>query len=356
MTRPQPTLRRQGRRMIFDVYNYFLKENNITDSLNKTAESTKKSVSTVKRIVKESKSSEFIVTFRTPGKKGQRIKPVTGIDNFDKGVIKGCIHNFHFTENELPTLSKFLAKLRTYIKFEGSEKSLRRIIKELGFKWKATENNRKVLIETSAITLLRINYLEKLRQYRQQNRPIVYTDESYVNATHTTTKGWTDGSSKGIKKPLSKGQRVVIVHAGSETGFVPNALLPFKSGMKSGDYHEDMNFEDCEKWIRTQLIPNLLQHSIIVADNASYYNKEYDLAPNANLRKADMQAWLSEKRITFTSEMLMSQLYQLIKNNKDRFKTFSIDKIFKEHGHDVLRLPPYYPDLNPIEMAWAAIK
>ncbi|CAK1584696.1 unnamed protein product [Parnassius mnemosyne] len=290
--------------MIFDVYNYLLKENNITDSLNKTAEATKKSVSTVKRIVKESKSSEFIVTFRTP----------------------------------------------------GSEKSLRRIIKELRFKWKATENNRKVLIETSAIRLLRINYLEKLRQYQQQNRPIVYTDESYVHATHTTPKGWTDGSSKGIKKPLSKGQRVVIVHAGSETGFVPNALLTFKSGMKSGDYHDDMNFQNYEKWIRTQLIPNLPPNSIIVADNASYRNKEYDLAPNANSRKADMQAWLSAKGITFTSEMLKPQVYQLIKNNKDRFKTFSIDKIFKEHGHDVLRLPPYHPNLNPIEMAWAAIK
>ncbi|CAK1578045.1 unnamed protein product [Parnassius mnemosyne] len=284
MTRAQPTLRRQGRRMIFDDYDYFLKENNITDSLNKIAEAAKKSVSTVKRIVKESKSSEFIVTFRTPGKKRQRIKPVTGIDNFDKGVIKRCIHNFHLTENELPTLGKLRAKLRADIKFEGSEKSLRRIIKELGFKWKATESNRKVLIETSAIRLLRINYIEKLRQYRQQNRPIVYTDESYVHATHTTPKGWTDGSSKGIKKPLSKGQRVVIVHAGSETGFVPNALLTFKSGMKSGDYHDDMNFENYEKWIRIQLIPNLLPNSIIVADNASYHNKEYHLVPNAYSR------------------------------------------------------------------------
>ncbi|CAH2089437.1 unnamed protein product [Euphydryas editha] len=227
---------------------------------------------------------------------------------------------------------------------------------KLGFKWKATMNNRKVFIETSAIRLLRINYLQKLRQYRQQNRPIVYADESYIHATHSTPKGWTDGSTEGLKKPISKGQRVVLVHAGSEMGFVPNALLTFKSGMKSGDYHDDMNFDNYEKWIRTDLLPNLSPNSIIVLDNASYHNKEYNLAPNANTRKADMQDWLSEKAITFTTDMLKPQLYQVIKNNKDRFKTFSIDKIFKEHGHDVLRLPPYHPDLNPIEMAWAAIK
>ncbi|KAJ4427109.1 hypothetical protein ANN_24724 [Periplaneta americana] len=28
----------------------------------------------------------------------------------------------------------------------------------------------------------------------------------------------------------------------------------------------------------------------------------------------------------------------------------------EEHGHSVLRLPPYHPDLNPLEMIWADAK
>ncbi|XP_045459312.1 uncharacterized protein LOC123669766 [Melitaea cinxia] len=166
--------------------------------------------------------------------------------------------------------------------------------------------------------------------------------------------GWADCSTAGLKKPISKGQRVVIVHAGSEAGFVPNALLTFKSGTKSEDYHDDINFENYQKWIRTQLVTNLPPNSVFVVDNAPYHNKEYDMAPNS--RKSDMQAWLTKNGISFDSDMLKPQLYDIIKNNKARLKKYSVDKILMENGHDVLRLPPYYPDLNPIEMAWASIK
>lgn len=350
------TLNRQSRSLVYNVFQYFSQDFKILEAYKKTAAATKTSVSTVQRIIKESKSSPFLVVFRTPGKKRPRRNPASDVDDFDKGVIKRCIHNFHFTEKELPTLEKLRAKLHQDINFKGSKTSLGRLIKRIGFKWKKTENNRNILIETSAIRLLRINYLKKLQEYRRQNRPIIYTDESYVHATHAKPMGWADGSTAGLKKPISKGQRVVIVHAGSEAGFVPNALLTFKSGTKSGDYHDDMNFENYQKWIRTQLVPNLPPNSVVVVDNAPYHNKEYDMAPTSNSRKSDMQEWLTKNGISFDSNMLKPQLYDIIKNNKPRLKKYSVDKILMENGHDVLRLTPYHPDLNPIEMAWASIK
>lgn len=30
--------------------------------------------------------------------------------------------------------------------------------------------------------------------------------------------------------------------------------------------------------------------------------------------------------------------------------------MIRDAGHEVLRLPPYNPDLNPIEMVWATVK
>jgi hypothetical protein len=52
----------------------------------------------------------------------------------------------------------------------------------------------------------------------------------------------------------------------------------------------------------------------------------------------------------------VTALYSLIKLRKSRFKTFKIDALLAEHGHSVLRLPPYHPDLNPIELLWESNK
>lgn len=54
--------------------------------------------------------------------------------------------------------------------------------------------------------------------------------------------------------------------------------------------------------------------------------------------------------------MLKPELYELIKRYKPTYKTYKIDAVLAEHGHSVLRLPPYHPDLNPIEMVWATVK
>ena len=35
---------------------------------------------------------------------------------------------------------------------------------------------------------------------------------------------------------------------------------------------------------------------------------------------------------------------------------YEFDIMMKLKGHDVLRLPPYHPELNPIELIWAAMK
>lgn len=148
---------------------------------------------------------------------------------------------------------------------------------------------------------------------------------------------------------------MVIVHAGGATGFVPNALLTFKAGSESGDYHDNMNFKNYCKWLQTQLIPNLPPHALVVVDNVSYHNKQLDAAPTSNSRKAKMQTWLTQKGLSFDETMLKPQLYALIKQHNDQFKTFSIDKVLFEKGHTVLRLPPYHPDLNPIEIAWSQI-
>lgn len=91
-------------------------------------------------------------------------------------------------------------------------------------------DKRKLLCESQDIRYKRINFLKKLLQYRSEGRNIIYTDETYIHSSHVREKGWFDDSLKGITKPISKGQRLIIVHAGGEKGFIKNGLLIFKSG------------------------------------------------------------------------------------------------------------------------------
>jgi hypothetical protein len=72
---------------------------------------------------------------------------VTDINDFDKCVIQLTIHEVYVQEKMSPTISKLFPKLRDRINFNSGSTSLRNNVKELGFLWKKTRNNRVVLIE-----------------------------------------------------------------------------------------------------------------------------------------------------------------------------------------------------------------
>lgn len=64
-----------------------------------------------------------------------------------------------------------------------------------------------------------------------------------------------------------------------------------------------------------------------------------------------MIKWLEDRHIAFNHKHTKAELYEIIKFRKDGEKQFKVDSLFSEHGHTVLRLPPYHPELNPIEKA-----
>ncbi|XP_056630789.1 uncharacterized protein LOC130441230 [Diorhabda sublineata] len=132
-------------------------------------------------------------------------------------------------------------------------------------------DRRKILCKSHDIRLKRINYLKKLIEYRNEGHDICYTDETYIHSSHVKDRGWYDETLKEIKKPISKGQRLIIIHGG-EKGFVNNGLLIFKSVTKTGDYHKDMNNQNFMSWVQKQLLPNLPERSVLVIDNAAYHN------------------------------------------------------------------------------------
>lgn len=68
-----------------------------------------------------------------------------------------------------------------------------------------------------------------------------------------------------------------------------------------------------------------------------------------------MQKWLTENNVEYNEGFTKPQLYELIKRHKPA-PEYEIDNLLKNHGHTILRLPPYHCDLNPIEMISSSMK
>lgn len=145
------------------------------------------------------------------------------------------------------------------------------------------------------------------------------------------------------------------MHAGSENGFVPGAELLYKCKSNTGDYHHEMDTKNFKKWLTEKLIPNLPHNSLVVIDNAPYHSTQTDKPPVSSSLKSEMQSWLRKNNISFEEKMTKPELYHKILINKPP-KKYIVDELMREHGHEVLRLPPYHCDLNPIEYVWNLIK
>ncbi|XP_050302789.1 uncharacterized protein LOC126740704 [Anthonomus grandis grandis] len=117
-----------------------------------------------------------------------------------------------------------------------------------------------------------------------------------------------------------------------------------------------MNFDNYKKWVTENLISNLKPKTVVVIDNAPYHNKQVEKIPTSLTKKAEIQDWLRLRGIPYDDNMLKPQIYYLIKLHKPKYKKYEIDELFNAKGHEVLRLPPYHPDLNPIELVWGELK
>jgi transposase len=127
---------------------------------------------------------------------------------------------------------------------------------------------------------------------------IVYVDETGIDIWLHREYGWSERGSPLIGKVSGrKYGRVGIVAAQMEKSI----LAPYQ-------YEGTMDSEFFEKWFAEKLLPALPSKSAIVMDNASFHRKS-KLCPLA-----------------------------------------------EEAGQRILFLPPYSPELNPIENFWSWLK
>ncbi|MBL0702128.1 MAG: transposase [Desulfosarcina sp.] len=188
-------------------------------------------------------------------------------------------------------------------------------------------------------------------------RPEVYLDESYVNKNHSNDFVWYyDDDGPWIQKPTGKGERLIIMNAITKDGWVPGAKVAFKSTRKTGDYHGQMNQDMFTKWFREKLLPNIPARSLIIMDNASYHNVLSPVsAPTPSCKKEKIRSWLERNHFPVKEDCLKAELVEILTKVGPQ-PTYILDEIASEQGYEVLRTPPYHPELQPIETCWGVVK
>ena len=141
-------------------------------------------------------------------------------------------------------------------------------------------------------------YQSKLDSFKQQGYPIVYMDESGFEAETIRPYGYAP-----IGKPCIDSYNWQAKKRTNVIGALYEKML------FALDYFEkNINSSIFYQWCKQTLIPSLKTNCVIVMDNARFH------------------------------------------------KNKCIQKLLNRHGHRILWLPPYSPDLNPIEKKWAQAK
>jgi len=318
---------------------------------------------TISRTIAEYKRTK---TVSSPNKKRTKKSLFDKIDDLDRNALRQKVHAI-WLRRQLPTIDKILHEVNEDPALPNFKRTtMYTTIKKLDFVF-AKRKRCSVLTEREDLIVWRRNYLYDIRKYRKEGRTIYYLDETWLNAGDCVDRVWMDktvkskhdafekGLTTGPTNPTGKGKRLIVLHIGSDKGFLPGGLLCFESKKNSADYHDEMNGDNFKEWFES-ILPRLNPNSIIVMDNAPYHSVQSEKYPASSWKKAEILEWLNSKGVVLDRPMLKAQLMVKVRELKPRRKSYIIDNLANEAGHTVLRLPPYHCEFNPIELAWAMVK
>lgn len=326
-------------------------------SIEQTAKGLGIGQATVRRIMAEYNKNEQSIPDRLQKSRG---RPEYTIPRELQPIVRQYIRskNLKGQHISIELLREYLKK--TNPEYDFSTTTMWRALSRWGFVY-GTGKRRSALKERDYVILARRRYLRQKRLNRNPDgtfiRPEVYLDETFINKNHSNQFTWyleIDGPD--VNKPSGKGERLIIVNAITQNGWVNNAKLVFEAKKKTGDYHGQMDWTNFSKWFLEQLLPNIPENSIIIMDNASYHNTvEENTFPKSNTVKEKLRKWLDDKEIPWGQDMLKAELFELCKKFKPK-PEYKIDRIAEAAGHSILRTPQYHPELQPIEICWGVVK
>jgi transposase len=325
-------------------------------STERTAHALGVGLATVKRVMADSKRSPAGVMQEESIRRG---RPPRVLSDSLQTITREYVRHANREGAHLT-----LERLSEYRQEEGSApnvsvSTLGRALDRWGFTvGKGTRSQH--LKEKDHVVAARYRYLRAKRGNRKGDdviRPEVYLDESDVNKNHSNDFIWSwDEDGPWVQQPTGQGERLIIRHAMTQTGWIPPAKLVLKRTRKTGAYHGQMHHKLLSKWFSEQWLPTIPKDSLIIMDNAPYHNVlSPHAAPTAGDKKAEIRAWLMKNRIPVREDCLTAELVEILEKVAPA-PTYALDELASAQGHEILRTPPYHPELQPIETCWAVVK
>ena len=284
---------------------------------------------------------------------------------------------------EIPDLQKWYSK--TYDK-KLSRNQFRYALKRMGFVF---GKSRKLQLRKDApcIRAKVAAYIKRMDELKKDpNVVFVFLDESYVNRNHTKGHTWyhpEDEILNSVAGPAGKGERLIML-----TGITPDGILGFdrvhgemgsllvwQAKKSRGDYHDNMNSKNFMTWFETAMIPAVKaqypgKKVVFVMDNAPYHCVLPDGVPNFNkLKRDELCAELDKRGVAYKKRGdpgvggewdRVDALRKLLKDDVElgwggRIP-YLVEHVAEQHKYEVVFTPPYYPELQPIELLWGNVK
>jgi transposase len=327
-------------------------------SSKRTADALGIGVATVKRIMADYNRDPSLLDKPTK----TRGRPAHAVHASNQEAVRAYIRSAN-KKGEYITLAhieEFLKEMSPENQYHST--TLSRTLNRWGFEFGKGTRSQHVK-EKDHVIAARQRYLRKKRGNRSPKgaidtiQPEVYLDESYVNKNYSNDFIWYYGEDgPWVQKPTGKGERLIIINAITQSGWVPGSKLVFKSTRKTGDYHGQMNWDLFRKWFTEMLLPHIPKQSLIIMDNASYHNTLSEYSPPTPMSsKKKIIEWLEQNKICCRDDCLKPELGEILKKIAPE-PIYEIDEIARSYGHVVLRTPPYHPELQPIETCWGVVK
>jgi hypothetical protein len=311
------------------------------------------------------------------------------------------------TEGVTITSVHIKAELLARLSIDVHRSTIRRWLYALGYRWryKRYVGGMKPHAKNARIRQFVLEYAAALKEEEAGTAVVVYMDESFIYAHHSNRRGWFHPSDRDVIGD-SDGKRLIVLHAMTDRGLlaVPDAVASnwmseaaltcevvfdevFEDGQDDSDYHNTMTGAKFTAWVRNRLLPTFKhmyprKKMFLVLDNAPYHRVQSELWVKANnsMNKHDLAHELMDlgvERLTTigphprvveshkfelkvgdggcSKEDLIAAIDQWLTEHPNHNRTV-VEQLMDDAGHTLVYTPPWCPEVQPIELLWAAVK